>query len=137
MIRRVDTENERIRHVLNMMDEHCFPMDELASKAGWWWIAWWAGEPAGFAGLRALAVEQHIGYLCRAGVLEHCRGHGLQKKLIRARIAYARRLGLRELVTDTTANIPSANSLISCGFKLYTPVTKWAFDSSLYWRKSL
>jgi len=137
MIRRVDPGRETVRHLLNTLDEACFPGDTLCPKMGWWWVAYTNLDPVAFAGLRPLAKEPHAGYFCRAGVLKHARGKGLQKKLIRVRIAYARRQGLKTLITDTTDNIVSANNLIACGFKLYEPSNSWAFDHSLYWRKDL
>lgn len=138
MIRRVDTAEESVRHALNLLDEHCFPADALAEKTGYWWISFQDGEPSGFAGLRRLPREPHIGYLCRVGVLEHCRGQGIQKDLIRVRLAYARRLGMTHVLTDTTAdNLPSANSLMGMGFRLYAPAHPWAFESSLYWMREL
>jgi GNAT superfamily N-acetyltransferase len=137
MIRIEDSGRESIRHTLNVMDEHCFPADDLCSKEGYWWISYQAGEPSGFAGMRILPLEPDTAYLCRAGVLESYRGLGIQRKLIRVRVAYARRLGLNTIVTDTTDNIPSANNLMASGFRLYEPANAWAAENSLYWRMTL
>jgi GNAT superfamily N-acetyltransferase len=77
------------------------------------------------------------GYLCRAGVLSGYRGHGIQKKLIRARIRQAKALGWNWLVTDTYLNPASSNSLIATGFKLFEPSKPWGATQTLYWRKKL
>ena len=52
-------------------------------------------------------------------------------------MAKAKRLGMNWLITDTTDNPPSANSLIACGFKLFEPSKPWANKQSLYWRKRI
>ena len=62
-----------------------------------------------------------MGYLYRAGVMPEHRGKGLKCRMIRVREAQARRNGYVACVTDVTDNIPSANSLIKCGYKLYRP----------------
>jgi hypothetical protein len=62
---------------------------------------------------------------------------GLQKRLIRVRERMARELGWAWLITDTFQNPPSANSLISCGFKNFAPTKPWGFAGANYWRKKL
>ncbi|HYA07750.1 MAG TPA: GNAT family N-acetyltransferase [Xanthobacteraceae bacterium] len=110
----------------------------IAPKEGYWWIAWKGNNPVGFAGLRLSQSTPGTGYLHRAGVLPRHRGNGLQVRFIRLREAMARKLGMSRMVTDTTDNIPSANSLIRAGYRLFTPVQQWAFgDQSLYWEKAL
>jgi GNAT superfamily N-acetyltransferase len=104
---------------------------------GHWWLAYDGDDPVAFAGLVRSYKYADAGYLVRSGVLENHRGHGLQHRLIRARELRARRNGWSRLVTDTTDNVPSANSLIRAGFKLFAPKTPWAFEHSLYWTKDL
>lgn len=114
---------------------------------GYWWLLYFDDlphrepEPVGFAGMCQSFRYSNVGYLVRAGVLPRAQGLGLQKRLIRVRMSKARRLGWVYLVTDTWPdNYPSANSLISCGFRLYSPPKKerWAaHKGSLYWRKEL
>jgi superfamily I DNA/RNA helicase len=74
------------------------------------------------------------GYLCRAGVLPEFTGHALQLRLIKARLAQAKKLNWNWCITDTTNNPASANSLINAGFKLYTPGQPWSFKNALYWK---
>ena len=123
------------------LDEICFPHDErVVIGDALWWIAWCGRNAVGYAGLR-ICKEPHnrgLAFLCRVGVMPQHRGHGLQKRLIRAREREARRYGVRELVTYCVPDNPaSANSLIACGFKLYRPMTKWAGPYAIYLRKVL
>ena len=64
-------------------------------------------------------------------------GHGLQLRLINARLRKAKELGWAWCITDTTDNPASANSLINAGFKLYTPANPWGFARALYWKRKL
>lgn len=103
----------------------------------YWWVALQDDLPVAFAGLSKKPNTPHTGYLMRSGVDPAHRGHKLQLRLIRARETHARRLGWHRLVTDTTSNPASANSLIAAGYRMYDPRDPWAFSDSLYWRKTL
>jgi GNAT superfamily N-acetyltransferase len=101
-----------------------------------WWGAWLDDELVGYAGARMLETGAY--YLSRAGVTPPYRGHGIQKRLIRCRVRRAWQLFAPRVVTYTVVyNAPSANSLISCGFRVYYPATAWAGDDVIYWRKRL
>lgn len=104
---------------------------------GHWWIAYEGEMPIGFAGVVQSVRWSDTGYMCRSGVLRTHRGKGVQKRLIRVREMKARQLGWNWLITDTFNNPPSANSLISCGYRTFTPSKPWAFDGAIYWRKKL
>ena len=58
-------------------------------------------------------------------------------RLIRERECKAKRLGWSWLVTDTSNNIASSNSLIKAGYKLYRPTFPWGFAHRLYWREQI
>lgn len=121
--------------VVHDLDRVCLPHDRpFYPTEGAWWYAEVNGELAGYAGVVPSKQWADCGYMNRAGVLPEHRGKGLQKRLIRTRQAYARRVGWRWLVTDTRDNPASSNSLIACGFRLYTPSSPWALKDSLYWR---
>jgi len=112
--------------------------DALDPATGFWWLAWGEdGAVAGFASLHPSKRWLETGLLSRAGVLLHYQGHGLQKKLIRARERHARRLGWGWMISDTTDNPASANSLISCGYRIYEPRWPYRVNETLYWRKKL
>jgi GNAT superfamily N-acetyltransferase len=138
-IREVDGADEETRELLREMHTLCFAdtAPQIAPEEGYWWIAYHGSEPVAFAGLEASHSVADAGYLCRSGVLPEHRGHGLQVRLLRVREAKARRLGWTVLRSDTTDNIPSANSLIRAGFKLFAPAYPWAFADTLYWKKQL
>ena len=134
-------QREKLPLAVLPLDQECFPSDHRPALEGsLWWIVWRGKEPVGYAGLRVCegAPNLGLGFLSRAGVLRKHRGKGLQKRLIRAREAEARALGLKELVTYVAHwNCPSINSLAACGYKHYRPATKWGGKEAVYLRKAL
>lgn len=137
-VRQVNTNDHEVRALLLRMQRETLPGDvPLLPSTGYWWIAFADGKPAGFAALQASIRWQDTGYLSRAGVLAAYRGRGLQKRLIKVRIAKARELGWQWLLSDTSDNTPSANALISSGFKLYEPMRPYGLKNALYWRRKI
>jgi RimJ/RimL family protein N-acetyltransferase len=136
-IRRVD--GARQADLLGALHTACMPADDVPDFShGWWWVGTVDGVPAAFAGMTPVASWPQTAYLKRSGVLPQFRGNGYQKRLIRVRLAYARRLGMERVVTDTAEwNYASSNSLIACGFRLYEPQRRWSFGTALYWVKKL
>lgn len=66
-------------------------------------------------------------FLSRAGVFPWLSGRGLQRRMIRTRIKWAKKIGARYVVTYTTYdNHLSICNLIKCGFRFYVPEWKWA-----------
>lgn len=58
--------------------------------------------------------------------------------MIRVREAYAKRLGWSYVITDTTDNPPSANTLIRAGYKLFKPRHPWGpLAETLYWKRTI
>ena len=137
--RAVDGRDPEIGRVLRCMHKTIFAdtAPQIVPKEGWWWLAWLAGVPVGFAGLRLSKSTPGTASLHRAGVLLKNRGNRLQRRFIRLREAKARKLGMTRMVTDTTDAIASSNSLMDLGYRLFTPGRKWAFKDSLYWEKTL
>ena len=125
-----------IRNLLLFLQRKILPEDSpYEPTRGHWWIAYAeCGKPVAFAGLVRSIKWSDTGYLCRAGVMDGFTGHGLQKRLILARIRKAKELGWNWLITDTTDNPASSNSLINCGFKIYTPSSPWSFKHAIYWK---
>lgn len=138
-IRLVNHTDPAVRKLLCTLQRSCLPGDTVYEPSnGWWYVAYDEDMvPAGFAGVVPSIRWGDCGYLCRAGVLPSHRGHGLQKKLIRARVKKARQLGWNWLVTDTYENPASSNSLIATGFKLFDPTKPWGANKTLYWRLKL
>lgn len=137
-VREIDATIHRYAVLLHWLQLEILPADTPCStQEGWWWLATDDGHPLGFAGLVQSSQWSDTGYLCRAGVLEKARGNGLQKRLIQARERKARALGWKWLVTDTYENPASANSLISCGFRMFKPSNPWGADGVCYWKKAI
>lgn len=109
----------------------------LGYDLGFWWITRIDDVPAAFAALTPSTRYADCMYLSRSGVAPSFRGMGLQKRLIRVRERFARSLAMNWLVSDTTDNPASANSLISCGFRIYKPAHPWGPDGATYWRKKI
>jgi GNAT superfamily N-acetyltransferase len=138
MLKRVDIRKESVQFKLSVLQKICLPYDEpYDTNFGCWWIASEDGRDIGFAGLVHTVSWTNCGYLCRAGVIPSARGRGIQKKFIHVRLRQAKALGWKWVVTDTTDNPASANSLIATGFKLFQPTKPWGFKDTLYWRRKL
>ena len=136
-VREVDASDheDTLKRLHDATFENC---EKPALPDNFWWLAWDAQkEPVAFASMRLSEVKANAGFLSRCGVLPEHRGHGLQRRLLRAREAKARRLGWKWIHTDTTENPATSNSLIRCGYTLFEPKYPWGFKNSLYWRKRL
>lgn len=126
-----------------VMNDRIFPGEPLDGadryRSRWIGIKHTGGcDLVAFCGLRELSSSPGVWFLCRAGVLEAYRGKGLQKRMIRLRLRYAKAHRGKLAITYTTKeNFASANSLISCGFRLYDPEWAWAGREMLYWQKDL
>ena len=121
---------------IDYLQHACLPDDKpLDATVGHWWLIFNRGEPVAFAGMKLSTRWSDCMYLCRSGVLPEQRGKGLQRRLILVRERAARQMGMAWLISDTTCNPASANSLIACGFRLYEPRDPWGNKHTLYWRK--
>ncbi|HET7888476.1 MAG TPA: GNAT family N-acetyltransferase [Bradyrhizobium sp.] len=138
-IREVDARDDEIVDVLGELHRLTF-FDGAAIpsfETGHWWLAFREATPVAFAGVVPSTHVRNAGYFCRVGVLQRHWGQRLQLRLMRAMEARARRNGWNCLVSDTTANIVSANNFIRAGYRMFWPRYPWAFPETLYWRKSL
>jgi GNAT superfamily N-acetyltransferase len=133
----IQATNAKHHAALIRLQRVCLPHDIPYDKNGWYWLGFDGDEPIAFCAMAQSRRWCDTVYLARAGVLESHRGLGLQKRMISIRESFARRRGYNWVVTDTTDNPASANSLISKGYRLFTPSAPWAYNSSLYWRKRL
>lgn len=140
ILREVDHKDKQTADTIRALHQLCFgntaPQVE-PKKGGHWWIVFHAGEPVGFCCICQSTLGPEYGYLKRAGVLPDHRGKGLQRRMIRVREKKARENGWRTVITDTTANPHSSNSLIAAGYRMFEPPVKWAYNCSNYWRKDL
>jgi len=125
-----------LQRKLNASDD--LPILKLGDRC--WWVAWHGKEPVAYAAMR---VDDECAWFSMCGVVERHRGHGLQKRLIAARLRYARRQGVPVVYTYTiNGNHPSARSLIRKRFVPCTPPARhygcWAgVRDVLYWKCEL
>ncbi len=138
-IREVDGHDDEVAdtladlHRLTFFDEA--PIPEF--DRGYWWFAFDEAAPVAFSGLVRSTRACNAGYFCRVGVLKRHRGNALQLRLMRALESRARQVGWSSVVSDTTANLASANNFIRAGYRLYEPLSPWSYPNTLYWRKSI
>lgn len=124
--------------LLRAIQKTCLPYDKpYLEKNGWYWVGFWNQTPVAFCVLAPSIRWADCVYLARSGVVAEFRGYGLQKKMITLREKLARKQGYKWVVTDTSENPPSANSLISRGYRLYEPSRPWGLSNAIYWRKKL
>lgn len=101
------------------------------------WLACDGKTPAAFASLRP-GRTKGTAFLSRAGVLPVYRGLGLQRKLIRARVRWAKKHGYRRVVTYVLPDSShSLANLLACGFDVYRPKIAWASGTVIYLKKRL
>jgi GNAT superfamily N-acetyltransferase len=103
-----------------------------------WWVARsCSGGVVAYAGARCPPEWPGVCFLSRCGVERVARGQRLQLRLVRARVAWARRRGCHTVVTYTIDNPASSNTLIRAGFRCYTPRVAFGGVGAVYWRKPL
>lgn len=143
-IRRVDVSDPLVREAIHLMHAELYTRDDWTGGAvprfstGDWWVAFDEEQPVAFAGMRPSSRWEKTGYLCSSGVLPSARGRGLQKVLIRKRVARAKEYGWHTVITDTMSdNAASMRSLISCGFRPYIPAVRWGTEYSVYWKRGV
>ena len=138
IIRRIDTSKPKNIALLEYLQLEILPSDTPADTSiGYWWVAYDNNDPVAFCAMTHSGRWADTIYLSRAGVMEKNRGKGIQKKLIRVRERQAKKFGMNWLISDTYDNPASSNSLIRCGFNLYTPSKPYAANGTLYFRKKL
>lgn len=141
IVRGVDVEDHDDAELIENLYRQTYPDGSQAlnvqAGGGYWWIAYYHGEPAAFLGMVRSDQGLAAGYICRVGVIAKHRGNGLQKRLMRVCERKAKALGWTEIVSDTNDNPASSNSFIACGYGTYLPKDKWALAGAIYWRKAL
>jgi predicted GNAT family acetyltransferase len=104
----------------------------------WWGVFTSSGQLIGVGGMLQSAIEEDTFYLNRSYIQPEHRGHGLQRKLIKARVARAKELKGAFATSDTFNSPHSTNNLLGCGFRAYSPAEPWrGTDGTVYWRVRL
>lgn len=118
---------------VHAMQATCLPGDQPIPMSGYWWVI----PGVAFCAVKSCSYPGEW-YLSRSGVLPAHRGQGLQARMVRVRERFARSQGGRWIMSDTHRdNMASSNTLIRCGYRLFSPREPWALPDSLYWRKRL
>lgn len=111
------------------------PMSQI-ERAEWWVARDSSGKPVAYAGARPMTTVPGGAFLSRCAVIAEAQGHGLQRRLLRVRIAWAKRQGLTSVYTYTVPNNPySANNLIKAGFLTYPDA--YYGDDVVYWTRDV
>ena len=89
------------------------------------WLATCEGVPVGFCSAIFYDWKKCV-FLSRAAVMQTAAKSGLQRRMIRTRVAWARTLvGCDRAVTYCAPrNYPSLVNLLRCGFRLYEPTAE-------------
>lgn len=138
-VRAVDTDDDLVADDLVVLHKLTFadtaPLPDFAE--GHWWLCYHGSDAVAFIGMIPSTRYPGSGYFERFGVANDHRGHRLGIRLIKAMERRARGLGYRSIVTDTTDNPQSANTLIRAGYRVFRPEYPWSFPIATYWRKDL
>jgi GNAT superfamily N-acetyltransferase len=103
-----------------------FPVDHWVGDHHAFWVLWDGPTPAGFCSAVHLVRDNTV-FLSSAGVFAPYQGRGLQRRLIQARLRWARRLGATTAVTYVRHSNPvSLVNLLRTGFQIYSPQVNWA-----------
>jgi GNAT superfamily N-acetyltransferase len=123
---------------IETLQKTCLPEDDPTfPEDGTWWVGYDGQQAVAFCLIKPSSQWEDTAYLARSGVLYYWRGKGLQKRMIGIREKHARSRGYTWLISDTTKNPPSANSLARLGYQMFEPTKPWGLDCTLYWRKKL
>lgn len=131
--------NADLYEQLQDLDQNYIPAfrgcsNEFKDNRDWWVSVSDSGQIVAYCGC---IYSQGICIMNRAWVHKSYRGNGMQRKMILKRISAAKEQ-CHTVITYTTAdNIVSANNLIRCGFKLYTPEYAYGGNDMLYWVRLL
>lgn len=122
---------------LKRLNKEIFPSDDCDLTPNTkFWLLYKERNAIGFCSVRP--ISRSILFLSRAGLQWDHRGHGLHRRMIKARIKYARQNNYKCIITYTIySNTRSARNLIKEGFELYDPEWEYAGKHCLYFKKEL
>ena len=109
------------------------PGDRWVGDHHTFWIAWQHGVAVGFCS--AVLLGDGSCFFSSAAVFPAARGAGLQRRMVRLRVAWAKRRGQTVCLTYATReNFRSIANLVRCGFHFYEPAVNWAGRAVVYLR---
>lgn len=107
-------------------------------ESGYWWVAYLDEILVAFAGMVPFEPFPNVGYLKRCYVCPDHHGHGLQYRLMLARILKSKQLGWNMLVSECSAeNRWSAGNFLKAGFSRVDPEQRWARPTDQYFAKMI
>jgi RimJ/RimL family protein N-acetyltransferase len=127
--------NENLYLRLKILDARVFfgCNNEFKKNRDWWVIV----DDNNIIAYCGCLYSQKICIFVRAWVYKEYRGLGIQKRMIKARIKYAKKICTTVITYTSTNNIISANNLLKNGFLLYNPMYKYSGSDVLYFKKDL
>ena len=136
MYRTVLAHGPHQREEVRRLDRILFSTDDaLDTSRGEHWLVWSAGVPVAFSSVKVLSNDPGTVWRLRSGVLKEHRGHGLQRRLIRASQLWTGDIGMKCLIGNTAAwNHYSAVNFFRCGFQMFDPHVRWMAGNTIYWR---
>lgn len=109
---------------------------DYSIRRQYWWLVYVGKQVAGYCSIYQYPDQPETWFLSLAGTLPKFRGLGIQKRMIRHRMRFAKRRNAGRLITYTSIdNVISANNLTHCGFKLYVPKWQWGLSGAIYLQK--
>jgi len=120
------------------LNKLAFPYDEWIGDDHTYWLA--TSEDGTSAGFCSAVYRPERGYvfLSRAAVFPWARGLGLQRRMIRTRVRWARTTPADRVITYTASkNYESMLNLVRCGFRFYEPEVEYAGSKYHYLRLPL
>ena len=130
--------SKKNREAIENLQVQIFGYVQEKVDLNYWWLVFDDSTPVAFASLYLYKNSQISAFLSLCGVRPSHRGLGLQRKLVRCRVAKAEKLGASRVISYTSSdNADSANNLIACGFRVYVPRWEWGVRNAIYFRKLL
>lgn len=123
---------------LRKLEAKVMPEDlPVDSDHTFWLVRDGDGLPVGFCSAVYRPQLDYV-FLSRAAIDPSVQGHGLQRRMIRARVAWARAQGASRVITYTLLkNYASMVNLLREGFRFYHPDHKYVGDGVHYLMKDL
>jgi RimJ/RimL family protein N-acetyltransferase len=114
-----------------------FPEDPLENpEERFWFLAKIGRDVVGWCGMTIRVNGEAEIY--RTGVLPEFQSRGIKRKMVAVMERHAKRLGCTVMKSYcSTDNVPSANSLIRSGYRIYWPMWEYTGGPWIYWKKQL
>lgn len=117
------------------MHAQAFPGIGFPGEDHTYWVATDGAKCVGFCSA-VYRPERGYVYLSSAAVTLAARGQGLQRRMIRTRVAWAKKQGASRVITYTVLkNYESMCNLLKSGFRFYSPESMYMGEDVHYFEK--